>query len=59
MVEHLHDYPIIILDPAGDVVSWNMGAERIGSYEEEEIIGKHFGRLFIREDVQAARPEQE
>ncbi|MGH2807565.1 MAG: PAS domain S-box protein [Actinomycetota bacterium] len=41
LVEAVSDYAIYMLDPAGKVVSWNSGAERILGYTSEEILGKH------------------
>ena len=32
MVESVRDYAIFMLDPSGQVVSWNQGAERINGY---------------------------
>jgi PAS domain S-box-containing protein len=34
-----------MLDPEGNVASWNAGAERIKGYEPVEIIGQHFSRF--------------
>jgi PAS domain S-box-containing protein len=59
MVEGVRDYAIILLDPNGQVVSWNVGAERILGYTDAEIIGQHFSRFFTPEDRAAARPKHE
>jgi len=40
LVESLKDYAIIMLDPAGNVASWNAGAERLYGYSAKEAIGK-------------------
>ena len=32
LVEGIHDYAIFMLDPQGNVSSWNAGAERIKGY---------------------------
>ena len=37
LVESVRDYAIITLDPAGYVVTWNTGAERIKGYRADEI----------------------
>ena len=42
MVENVHDYACLLLDSEGQVVSWNVGAERILGYKETEIVGRHF-----------------
>lgn len=49
MVNDVEDYAILMLDPIGNVVNWNKGAENIKGYKAEEIIGKSF-RLFYREE---------
>jgi PAS domain S-box-containing protein len=59
MVESVTDYAIVMLDPAGRVVSWNTGAERIKGYSAEEIVGQHFSRFYPREDVQSGKPQRD
>ncbi|WP_340121210.1 PAS domain S-box protein, partial [Methylobacter svalbardensis] len=51
MVESVTDYAIVMLDPEGRVVSWNAGAERIHGYSTEDIVGWHFSRFYLEEDV--------
>jgi PAS domain S-box-containing protein len=50
LVESVSDYAIYMLDPAGIVSSWNLGAQRFKGYEAEEIIGQHFSRFYTPED---------
>ena len=45
-----------MLDPSGNVVSWNAGAERIKGYRAEEIIGKHFSCFYTQGDVEGGKP---
>ncbi len=59
LVESVKDYAIIMLDPAGHVVSWNAGAERFKGYRAEEIIGKHFSCFYTPEAIQRGLPEEE
>jgi two-component system NtrC family sensor kinase len=59
LVEDVKDYAIIMLDPAGNVMSWNLGAKRIKGYRDEEIIGRHFSRFYPEEDVQQGKPQRE
>ena len=59
LVESVHEYAILTLDPTGHVVSWNPGAERIEGYQAGEIIGKHFSTFYPREDVERGKPEME
>jgi PAS domain S-box-containing protein len=55
----VQDYAIFMLDPTGDVVSWNRGARRIKGYEASEIIGKNFSTFYPEEDVRSGKPEME
>ena len=59
LVEGVHDYAIVMLDPNGKVVSWNSGAQRIQGYSADQIIGQHFSRFFSAEDIARAKPEEE
>jgi PAS domain S-box-containing protein len=59
LVDSVEDYAILMLDPKGNVATWNPGAERIKGYKAEEIIGQHFSRFYPPEDVQRGKPEQE
>ncbi|SHG42106.1 hybrid sensor histidine kinase/response regulator [Bradyrhizobium erythrophlei] len=56
LVQGVTDYAIYMLTPAGQVSSWNAGAERIKGYRPEEIIGQHFSRFYTEEDRQAGAP---
>jgi len=59
MIASIRDYAIFMLDPLGDVVTWNSGAERIKGYQADEIIGHHFSVFFTPEDIAAAKPQRE
>jgi PAS domain S-box-containing protein len=50
LVEGVKEYAILMLDPEGNVLSWNAGAERLIGYRAEEILGLHISR-FYPEDV--------
>lgn len=58
LVDAVKDYGIFMLDPAGNVSSWNPGAEKIMGYKAEEIIGQHFSRFYWDQDVAAGRPQR-
>ena len=58
LVQSVVDYAIYMLDPDGNVVSWNAGAERIKGYRADEIIGKHFSVFFTPRDCAEGRPAQ-
>jgi PAS domain S-box-containing protein len=56
LVDSVTDYALYMLDPAGNIVSWNSGARRIKGYEAQEIIGKNFERFYSEEDRAAGIP---
>ncbi|AXA45142.1 PAS domain S-box protein (plasmid) [Rhizobium leguminosarum] len=57
LVQGVSDYAIYMLDPDGNVSSWNFGAERIKGYRPQEIIGRHFSTFYTPEDREAGLPE--
>ena len=56
LVQGARDYAIVMLDPTGNVVSWNTGAELINGYSEAEIIGRSFSTFYPPVDVAAGAP---
>jgi PAS domain S-box-containing protein len=59
LVDSVTDYAIYMLDKDGLVVSWNAGAQRIKGYAAADIIGRHYSRFFILEDIEAGAPWKE
>jgi PAS domain S-box-containing protein len=59
IVSNIKDYAIIVLDPQGEVTSWNGGAQRIKGYAAEDILGRHFSVFYPPEDVAAGKPVRE
>jgi PAS domain S-box-containing protein len=59
LVESVRDYAIFMLDATGHVATWNIGAERIKGYTAREIIGTHFSRFYMEEEVKAGKCELE
>jgi PAS domain S-box-containing protein len=59
LLDSVKDYAIFMLDPSGQVTSWNQGAERIKGYKPDEIIGRHFSCFYPSEDVLSGKPERE
>lgn len=59
LVEAVQDYAIFMLDPSGNVITWNAGAERIKGYKAEEIVGSHFSRFYPEEDKRQGKPQWE
>src|ERR1700677_5153099 len=58
LLDGVREYAIFMMDPQGQIVSWNAGAERIKGYRAEEIIGQTFSRFFPPEDIERGRPEE-
>jgi len=58
LVQNVYDYAIFMLDPHGIVVSWNAGAARIKGYLSNEIVGQHFSRFYLPEDVASGKPAE-
>jgi PAS domain S-box-containing protein len=56
IIECVRDYAIYLLDSEGYIQTWSPGGERIKGYTPDDIIGKHFSRFFIREDVERDHP---
>jgi PAS domain S-box-containing protein len=57
-VEGVQTYGIFMLNPNGDVATWNLGAERIKGYTAAEIIGKNFSCFYTQEDIDQGRPQE-
>jgi PAS domain S-box-containing protein len=57
LVDGVRDYAIFLLDSAGNVASWNQGAEQIKGYRGDEIIGKHFSVFYTPEAIERGWPE--
>ena len=58
LVDSVEEYAIYMLDPDGNVLTWNAGAEKIKQYTAEEIIGKNFASFYTAEDVAADKPQR-
>jgi PAS domain S-box-containing protein len=58
LVQGVQDYAIYMLDPEGNVVSWNEGAARIKGYRPEEIIGRNFSLFYEPEAQQEGEPQR-
>jgi PAS domain S-box-containing protein len=59
LAEAVHDYAIFLLDPRGNIVSWNAGAQRLKGWRAEEIVGQHFSRFYPREAIDRRWPQKE
>jgi PAS domain S-box-containing protein len=56
LVQAVKDCAIYMLDPSGNIVNWNYGAERLKGYSAAEIVGQHFSKFYTREDRMAGLP---
>jgi PAS domain S-box-containing protein len=59
LIEQVKDYAIFMLDPQGRIVSWNLGAELMGGYSPEDVIGKHFSIFYSEEERKAELPQRQ
>ncbi len=57
LVEGVRDYALVMLDPAGRILSWNAGAERIYGYRAEEALGRSHSLLYLPQDAAAGHPQ--
>ncbi len=58
LVDSVEEYAIYLLDPNGDIITWNTGAEKIKGYSAKEIVGKHFTCFYTADDVAAGKPQR-
>ncbi len=59
LVENLKDYAVFTMNPAGQIDSWNLGAEETLGYSSAEIIGQAAALIFTPEDRAKNAPQQE
>src|ERR1700722_5724449 len=59
LVEGSKDCALFTTDSAGDVTSWNVGAERMLGYVEAGIVGHNFSCLFTPEDIKNRVPKKQ
>ncbi|MBA3830015.1 MAG: PAS domain S-box protein [Taibaiella sp.] len=58
MIEEIQNYAIILMDKNGIIQNWNLGAQKIKLYNEDEIIGKHFSIFYLQEDLDSNLPQK-
>ncbi|MEO8197639.1 MAG: PAS domain S-box protein [Thermoanaerobaculia bacterium] len=58
LLDGVRDYAIFMMNPEGDVLSWNAGAERTKGYAAGEILGRNFTCFFPPDDLRRGRPEE-
>ena len=58
LLDGIQNYAIFSMDPRGQILSWNVGAERIKGYSADQIIGRNFSCFFAPADIERGRPEE-
>ena len=58
LVDAVEEYAILMLDPEGNVVSWNEGAEWITGYDVTEVQGEHVSTFYTEQDRAGGIPER-
>ena len=59
IVDSSTDFAIFTIDAAGTVTSWNVGAERVFGFSEDEMLGGCADLLFTPEDRASGAPARE
>lgn len=59
LIDGVKDYAILMLSPTGEIMTWNVGAERMKGYLAKEIIGQHFSIFYTREAIEDKFPQFE
>ena len=58
LVDGASDHAIYLLDPQGNVTSWNQGGERVTGFKSDEVLGRHFALFYPPEEAAAGTPQQ-
>lgn len=58
MLDSIKDYAVYMLNPTGEVASWNGGAMQLKGYETDEILGRHFACFYREADRARNVPEK-
>ena len=56
ILENISEYGIYLLDTEGRIQTWNPGSERMKGFGADEVLGTHFTRFFLEEDISSGRP---
>jgi diguanylate cyclase (GGDEF)-like protein/PAS domain S-box-containing protein len=59
LVESSTDYAMMMMDPAGTILSWSPGAEKILGLSAQEAVGQPSSALFTSEDRDRGEPLRE
>lgn len=58
LLDGVQEYAILMLDPTGQILSWNQGAARSKGHLADEIVGRNYSVFFPPDDVRLGRPAQ-
>src|ERR1700733_9256181 len=58
LLDGIQGYAIFMIDPRGQILSWNAGAERVKGYKADQIIGRNFSCFFLPEDIARGIPQK-
>ena len=56
LTENVLNYAIFMLDTEGKIITWNKGANKLTRYPAEDIIGQHFSKLYLPDDINSGLP---
>ena len=59
LIEGVTDYALFSMDPEGNILDWNSGAEHVFGYPEDEVLGKHFSLIYPPEAIARGLPAAE
>lgn len=59
LVASVEDYAIFMITLEGTILDWNLGATRLHGYTDDEILGQHFSRFYLPEDLAVDLPGQD
>ena len=56
-VQGVKEYAMYTMDTAGNITSWNAGAQRLKGYRRNDILGKHYSIFFLPEATAKGIPQ--
>lgn len=59
LADGTRDYGIFMLDPAGRIATWTLGAQRLKGYTEAEAVGQHFSIFYTDQQRADGHPDWE
>ena len=59
MVDAISDSEVIMVDPAGRILTWNKGAARLKGCRAADALGRHISAFYTKEDRESGLAEKE